>query len=170
MHQAFLYISQPSLHDYNVKVPNFTFCRGREHKTTTFLSFSWTLIQFFRIRLQNKLPTFDELKWRFRSRRCCLSSLLPPDNGQFFQQPTKKSRMVVKFDPYGALVINRGNRILIAIHLYCCSKHINRLRYLSRMLRALLVLSRQHFNSKQYWSFLCILSLCIGLDYHYGIQ
>ena len=28
---AFLYISQPSLHDYDVKVPNFTFCRGREH-------------------------------------------------------------------------------------------------------------------------------------------
>ena len=26
----FLYISLPSLHDYNVKVPNFTFCRGRE--------------------------------------------------------------------------------------------------------------------------------------------
>ena len=31
--------------------------------------------------------------------------------------------MVIKFNPYGALVINRGNRILIAIHLYCCSKH-----------------------------------------------
>ena len=24
------------LHDYNVKVSNFTFCRGRGHKTTTF--------------------------------------------------------------------------------------------------------------------------------------
>ena len=24
------------LHDYNVKVPNFTFCRRRGHKTTTF--------------------------------------------------------------------------------------------------------------------------------------
>ena len=30
----FLYISLPSLHDYNVKLPNFTFCRGREQKTT----------------------------------------------------------------------------------------------------------------------------------------
>ena len=39
VHHAFLYISLPSLHDYNVKVPNFTFCRGREHKTTTFFSF-----------------------------------------------------------------------------------------------------------------------------------
>ena len=27
-------------HDYNVKVPNFTFCRVREHKTTTFFFFS----------------------------------------------------------------------------------------------------------------------------------
>ena len=31
---------RPLLPDYNVKVPNFTFCRGREHKTTTFLFFS----------------------------------------------------------------------------------------------------------------------------------
>ena len=78
VHHAFLYFSLPSLHDYNVKVPNFTFCWGREHKTTTFLFFSWTLIQSFRIQLQKKLPTFDELKWRFHSRRrrCCLSSLL----------------------------------------------------------------------------------------------
>ena len=30
--RAFLYISSPSLHDYNVKVPNFTFCRGRERR------------------------------------------------------------------------------------------------------------------------------------------
>ena len=80
--------SLPSLHDYNVKVPNLTFCRGREHKTTTFFFFSWTFIQSYRIQLQKKLPAFDELnelewanslfKWRFRSRRrhCCLSSLL----------------------------------------------------------------------------------------------
>ena len=44
LHHALLYISLPSLHDYNVKVPNFTFCRGRKHTTTTFLFFSWTLI------------------------------------------------------------------------------------------------------------------------------
>ena len=57
-------------------------------------------------------------------RRCSfVRSLFPLDNGQFFQQPMKESRMVIKFDPYGALVINRGNRILIVIHLYCCSKH-----------------------------------------------
>ena len=29
----FLYISLPSLHVYDVKLPNFMFCRGWEHKT-----------------------------------------------------------------------------------------------------------------------------------------
>ena len=28
---VFLYISLPSLHDYDVKIPNFSFCEGREH-------------------------------------------------------------------------------------------------------------------------------------------
>ena len=37
---TFLNISLPSLHDYDVKMPNFTFCGGREHKaTTSFLLF-----------------------------------------------------------------------------------------------------------------------------------
>ena len=35
----FLYIFLPSLLDYNVKVPKFTFWRGWEHKTITFFSF-----------------------------------------------------------------------------------------------------------------------------------
>ena len=29
----------------------------------------------------------------------------------------------MEFYSYGALMINRGNRILILFHLYCCSKH-----------------------------------------------
>ena len=49
------------MHDYKVKIHSFTFCRGREHKTTVFSSFSRTLIQSFRIQLQRRLPTFDEL-------------------------------------------------------------------------------------------------------------
>ena len=32
-------ISLPSVHDYNVKMLNFTFCGGHKHKTTAF-SFS----------------------------------------------------------------------------------------------------------------------------------
>ena len=54
------YISLSSLHDYNVKLPNFTFCRGREQKATSFFFFSWTLMQSFRIQLQKSFPTFNE--------------------------------------------------------------------------------------------------------------
>ena len=40
VHHAFLYISLPSLHDYDVKMPNFTMYRGSKHATTIFpLSF-----------------------------------------------------------------------------------------------------------------------------------
>ena len=56
---AFLYISLPSLRDYVVTMPNFTFCGGRVHKTTTFFFFCWTFIQSFRIQIQKKLLTFD---------------------------------------------------------------------------------------------------------------
>ena len=45
VHHAFLYISLPSVHDYNLKMPNFTFCGEQEHKTTTLFFFSSTLIQ-----------------------------------------------------------------------------------------------------------------------------
>ena len=34
VHHAFLYISLPSLHDYDVKMPNFTLYRGRTQATT----------------------------------------------------------------------------------------------------------------------------------------
>ena len=34
MHHAFLYISLPPLHDYDVKMPNFTFHEGRKQATT----------------------------------------------------------------------------------------------------------------------------------------
>ena len=48
-HHAFWSISLPKLHEYYVKVANFTFCGGRrEHKTTTFFFFSLTLIQYSR--------------------------------------------------------------------------------------------------------------------------
>ena len=30
----------------------------------------------------------------------------------------KKSKMVIKVDPYGTLMINRGNHILIVFHLH----------------------------------------------------
>ena len=43
-------------------VPNFTFCGGRKHKTTIFFFSSWTLMQSFRIHLQQKSPTSVTLK------------------------------------------------------------------------------------------------------------
>ena len=36
----FFHISLPSSHDYDMKLPNFTLCGGREHKTTTLFFFS----------------------------------------------------------------------------------------------------------------------------------
>ena len=35
----------------------------------------------------------------------------------------KKSRMVIKFDPYCALMINCRNHARIVFHFHCCSKH-----------------------------------------------
>ena len=40
VHHAFLYISLPLLHDYDVKMPSFTFYGGRKQATTKF-SFSF---------------------------------------------------------------------------------------------------------------------------------
>ena len=37
VHHAFLYISLPTLHDYDVKMPNFTFYRGSTQAKTKFL-------------------------------------------------------------------------------------------------------------------------------------
>ena len=94
MHHLFLNIFLPSLHDYNVKLPNFTFCRGREQKTTTFFFSSGTLIESFKIQLQQKFAIIWRIKrdgtrlslrqrkftfkWRLRSycRRRCVNSLV----------------------------------------------------------------------------------------------
>ena len=40
VHHAFLYISLPSLRDYDVKMPNFTLYSGRTQATTKFLPLS----------------------------------------------------------------------------------------------------------------------------------
>ena len=62
VHHAFLCISFPSLHDYNVKMPNFTFWRGRENTrqrlSYSFLELRYSLSEF---KWLKKLPTFDEL-------------------------------------------------------------------------------------------------------------
>ena len=51
VHHAFLYISLPSLYDYDVKMPNFTLYRGSTQATTKFpLSFC-TWLWFLGIQL-----------------------------------------------------------------------------------------------------------------------
>ena len=40
VHNAFLYISLPSLHDYDVKMPNYKFYGGRRQATTNLFSSS----------------------------------------------------------------------------------------------------------------------------------
>ena len=87
MHHAFLYISLPSLHDYDVKMPIFTFLG--EVNTGQWLSFSfpelwYSLLEFNSRRNCQQLANWTQdnkhdkvwssatslFKWRFRSRRC----------------------------------------------------------------------------------------------------
>ena len=51
VHHAFSYISLPSLHDYNVKMLNFTLYRGRTQTTTKFPPSLSTWIWFLGIQL-----------------------------------------------------------------------------------------------------------------------
>ena len=66
VYHAFLYISQPSLYDFNVKMPYFSFFRGREHKTT-FFSFPelyYSLLEFnSRIRIRTKRDGISAIKF-----------------------------------------------------------------------------------------------------------
>ena len=54
-------VSLPSLHDYQRKGPNFTFCRGRERRQRLSVSFPelWYSLRF-QLQTEN-VPTFDEL-------------------------------------------------------------------------------------------------------------
>ena len=51
----------PSLQDYNVKMPNFTFCGGREHKKTTFFLFPTFDTVFKTSTTENFFPAFYDL-------------------------------------------------------------------------------------------------------------
>ena len=87
-------------------------------------------------------------------------------------QLTKKSGMVAKLDPYGTLMINHGNGILIVPHLFWCSKH---------KLSAIFIANAAnltHFFMLTFW-FKTLFKFCVRvfylyphlwLDYHYGIK
>ena len=87
-HHTFLYISLPSLNDYNLKMSNFLLCGDREQKATTCFFFPWILLEFNFSKNCQHLTNWTRwnkrykvwgsvtllFKWRFRSRRhrCCL--------------------------------------------------------------------------------------------------
>ena len=63
VHHVFLYISLTTLHVYDVKLPNCTFCGGREDKTTIFLFFFFVKLD---IVLYNSTPEKITNLWQTR--------------------------------------------------------------------------------------------------------
>ena len=63
-----IYISLPSLHDYDVKMPNFTMYRGSTQATTKFPLSFWTWLWFWGIQLWEGSPTFDKVTWSNRDK------------------------------------------------------------------------------------------------------
>ena len=80
VHHAFLYISLPSLHDYDVKMPNFTMYRGSTQATSKFPLSFWTWIWFLGIQLLEGSPSFDKVsdfelsRWRSKERAFTFSA------------------------------------------------------------------------------------------------
>ena len=65
----FLYISLPSLHDYNVKMHNFTFNGGRKRATTNFSFSSLNLVWSPRNQLQKIRPLLTfQANWNKRGK------------------------------------------------------------------------------------------------------
>ena len=58
VHYAFLYISLPSLHNYDVKCPNFKFTWERERQGDKFYPLCPNLSAFPSLQLQPKSPFF----------------------------------------------------------------------------------------------------------------
>ena len=94
MQHAFLYISLLSLHDFDVKLPNFTFCGGlkQQDKHILFPELRYCLLEFNSRKNCQHLRNWTrwnkrgkvwstanwkkKLRFRNRRRRCCLNSLL----------------------------------------------------------------------------------------------
>ena len=65
MHHAFLYISLPSLHDYDVKMPNFTMYRGG-----TYISMVYTLTNHSSRPISSR--GFAQLLYKIKASRLCI--------------------------------------------------------------------------------------------------
>ena len=61
VHHTFLYLFLPFLHDYDVKMPNFMFYRGRKQATTKCSFYFLTGIRLLKIQLQESSRTFDKV-------------------------------------------------------------------------------------------------------------
>ena len=61
VHHAFLHISFLFLHDYDVKMPNFAFYRGRKQATTKLYFCFYVSLWTLEIQLQEGSPTFDKV-------------------------------------------------------------------------------------------------------------
>ena len=59
VHNACLYFSLSSLHDFDVKMPNCTFYGGRKQATTNFSFSFYTWMRSPRNQLLENSPTFD---------------------------------------------------------------------------------------------------------------
>ena len=57
----FAYISLPSLHDYHVKMPSFTFCEGRKQAVKKFSFSLWTWKWLREIQFQRSSLAFDKV-------------------------------------------------------------------------------------------------------------
>ena len=69
MHHTFLFISLPSLYDFDVKLTSFTFYgQPADIQRNDNLSFSFsTWISLFRIQPQESSPTLDNASWDNRA-------------------------------------------------------------------------------------------------------
>ena len=61
VHHTILNISFPFLHDYDVKMPNFSFYGGRKQATTKFYFSFWAWIGPLKIQLKEGSPTIDKV-------------------------------------------------------------------------------------------------------------
>ena len=62
LHHAFLYISLPSLYDYDVKMPNFTLYGGRKQATS---NFSFSFLNLGAVPKKSTLTKFAQI-WHFQ--------------------------------------------------------------------------------------------------------
>ena len=66
MHHAFLYISLPSHHDYDVKMPIFTFYGERKQATTKFSFSFWTWIWLLGNQPKESSHNFDKMDFKIQ--------------------------------------------------------------------------------------------------------